>query len=45
MDPSERYNITDKNADVVGKIETVVLKHLSTVIPVKSNLENVVTTK
>ena len=45
VDPSERYNIIDKNPDTAAQIQEVVSKHLSTVVPVKNNLEGVITAK
>jgi arylsulfatase A len=43
IDPSEKYNIIDKNPAVVTQIQEVVSKHLATVVPVKNNLDGVVT--
>ncbi len=42
VDPSERYNVIDKNSEVVTKIQDLVTKHLATVVPVKNNLDDVV---
>lgn len=45
IDPSETNNIIDKNPKVVSQIQEIVTKHLSTVVPVKNNLEDVITSK
>lgn len=43
IDPSETNNIIDKKSEVVAQIQEVVSKHLATVVPVKNNLDAVVT--
>jgi arylsulfatase A len=45
IDPSETNNIIDRNPKVVSQIQEIVTKHLATVVPVKNNLEDVITSK
>jgi len=44
-DPSERYDIADKNPEVIQEIEAMVQKHLKTAQPAKSNLEKRISSK
>ncbi|POY35254.1 arylsulfatase [Solitalea longa] len=43
IDPSETNNIIDKKPDIVAHIQDIVSKHQSTLVPVKSNIEAVIT--
>ncbi|WP_247235545.1 sulfatase [Telluribacter sp. SYSU D00476] len=42
-DPSERYNVADKNPQIIKEIVDMVEKHKAGVAPVKSNLEKRIT--
>lgn len=43
IDASETNNIIEKNPKVVAQIQEIVAKHFSTVVAVKNNLEEVIT--
>ena len=39
IDPSERFDIADKNPGIIAGIREILEKHLATVIPVENQLE------
>ena len=40
VDPSEQYDIANKNERIIAEINQIVLKHKASLIPVKNNLED-----